>query len=324
MHDLPTPDQPTAPTWGDPAPADPAACRQAHPAGRRRAAAAVTAALVFGGGAGALATGLVVTGRHAGTTTIVKEAAAAGTTASATTIQGIVDKVEPALVDIETTGSAPVSSPFGNGLNPFGGGTTETAGAGTGMIISPDGLILTNAHVLEGATTISVVFDGQTTAHPATLVGEDAAADVALIKVAGASNLPTVTLAGSSPVQVGDSVLAIGNALDLQTGGFTVSNGIISALGRSISTNNGEHLMGLLQTSAAISSGDSGGALVDDAGQVIGMNTASAASSGTNTASNIGFAIPTGQITALLPQLEKGNIGTPTVGSPSGPSYGNY
>jgi S1-C subfamily serine protease len=304
--------------WGQPAGPDTAVTpgrtgRHGIPGGRR-VAAAIGAALVLGGGAGALATAVAVSGPTT-TTTVVKDVATASTAGDATTVQGIVAKVEPALVDIETTGTSQTTSPFGNGLDPFGGSTEQTAGAGTGMIIGSHGLILTNAHVLEGASTISVIYDGQTTSHPATLVGEDAAKDVALIQVAGASNLPTVTLASSTPVQIGDSVLAIGNALNLQNGGFTVSNGIISALNRSISTNNGENLAGLEQTSAAISSGDSGGALLDSAGQVIGMNTASAASSGTNTASNIGFAIPTDEITSLIPQLEKGNIGTPTTGT---------
>jgi putative serine protease PepD len=188
------------------------------------------------------------------------------------------------------------------------------------MIISSDGLILTNAHVLAGATSITVTFDGQTSTHAATLVGEDAAKDIALIKVSGESGLPTVTLASSTGVQTGDSVLAIGNALDLQSGGFTVSNGIISGLNRAITTDNDENLTGLLQTSAAISSGDSGGALVDAAGQVIGMNTAAASSSSTNTAQDIGFAISSNEISSLLGQLQKGNIGTPTVGSSSSSS----
>ncbi len=292
--------------------------RQAHPAGskrRRFGVAALGATLVAGGGAGALATALISGG---GTSTVIQTVAAQASTAAAgSTIQAVVAKVEPALVDIHTTGTSSASSAFGSGLNPFGAGQTTTAAAGTGMIIGSNGLILTNAHVLEGATSINVTFNGQTSSHPATLVGEDAAKDIALIRVSGQSNLPTVSLAGSAGVQTGDSVLAIGNALDLQNGGFTVSNGIISGLNRAITTNNNENLSNLIQTDAAISSGDSGGALVNAAGQVIGMNTASAASTGTNTAQNIGFAIPTSTILPELATLEKGNIGTPTVGSSS-------
>jgi putative serine protease PepD len=304
--------------WGLPALPEPetaAAGRGAHPAGRARrrfGAAALGATLVAGGGAGALA-GVLASG---GTTTVVRTVAAQ-TTAAGTSVQSLVARIEPALVDIHTTGTTSSSSSFGNGLNPFGGGQTTTAAAGTGMIIRSDGLILTNAHVLEGSTAITVTFDGQTSTHPATLVGEDAAKDIALIKVSGFSGLPTVTLGSSSTVQTGDAVLAIGNALDLKTGGFTVSNGIVSGLGRSITTDNNENLTNLIQTDAAISSGDSGGALVNAAGDVIGMNTASAASSGSNTASNIGFAIPADSISAELAQLEKGNIGTPTTGSAS-------
>ncbi|MCU4184752.1 S1C family serine protease [Acidiferrimicrobium sp. IK] len=321
----------TGPAWGAPAVPDgsPSGAAQdpamrgrgAHPAGslrRRFGAAALGATLVAGGGAGAAATALLTNG---GSAPVIHTVAAQTSTAAAgSTIQSVVAKVEPALVDIHTTGTSSASSAFGSGLNPFGAGQTTTAAAGTGMIIRSDGLILTNAHVLAGATSITVTFDGQTSTHPATLVGEDAAKDIALIKVSGYSNLPTVTLASSSTVQTGDSVLAIGNALDLQNGGFTVSNGIISGLNRSITTDNNEHLTTLLQTDAAISSGDSGGALVNAAGEVIGMNTASASSSGTNTAQNIGFAIPTSTITAELATLEKGSIGPTTTGSSSSSS----
>lgn len=287
------------PGWGPPASPD-------HPAGWRRrrppAVAAMAAAALAGGATGAVASSAL--GGRGATTTVVHEVAAATPTASGATIASLVARVEPALVDIHTTGTTGTASAFGDGLDPFGGGT-RTAGAGTGMILRSNGLVLTNAHVVEGATTISVTLDGQTTSHPASLVGEDTTADVALIQVSGVSGLPTVTLAGSS-VHIGDSVLAIGNALDLQQGGFTVSSGIISGLGRSISTDNGEQLTGLLQTDAAISSGDSGGALVDAAGEVVGMNTAAAASSGTSTANDIGFAIPSSELAALVPQLERG------------------
>jgi len=291
---------------------------------RRFGALALGAALVAGGGAGAVA-GALVSGRS--TPVAAAPARIASPLASSTapgSIQALVARVEPALVDIHTQGTSVTRSPvFGNGTNPFGGSRTSTVAAGTGMMLSPDGLVLTNAHVLEGANSITVTLNGKTTTHPATLVGEDAAKDVALIQVQGVSGLPTVSLGDASKIQVGDPVLAIGNALDLQDGGFTATDGIVSGLNRSIQTNNSESLTGLLQTSAPISSGDSGGPLVNAAGEVIGMNTAAASSSSSDTAANIGFAIPANQITTLIPQLKKGSIGPTTIGSASASSGGS-
>ena len=291
---------------------------------RRFGALTLVAALVAGGGAGAATSALLSNGSSsvaAAPSHVATSPVALSTNTSST--QALIAKVQPALVDIHTTGTSVTQSPiFGNGNNPFGGSTSTTAAAGTGMILNSSGLVLTNAHVLEGATTITVTLNGKTDTHPATLVGEDAAKDIALIQIKGVSGLPTVSLADSSKVQAGDPVLAIGNALDLQNGGFTASEGIVSGLNRSIQTDNSESLTGLIQTSAAISSGDSGGPLVNAAGQVIGMDTAAAGSSSNNTASNIGFAIPSNQISSLISQLQKGSIGQTTTGSGSGSASG--
>lgn len=288
---------------------------------RRFGALALGIALVAGGGAGAATSALVAGGSSnvaAVSSPIATSPVALSTNTSSA--QALIAKVEPSLVDIHTTGTSVSPSPiFGNGRNPFGGsGGASSAAAGTGMLINSSGLVLTNAHVLEGSSTITVTLNGKTATLPATLVGEDATKDIALIQIKGVSGLPSVSLGDSSKAQAGDPVLAIGNALDLQNGGFTASNGIISGLNRSIQTNNSESLTGLIQTSAAISSGDSGGPLVDGAGQVIGMNTAAAGSSSNNTASNIGFAIPSNQISGLISQLQKGSIGQTTTGSGSG------
>lgn len=298
------------------------------PPGRRWhrfGALALGVALVAGAGAGA-ATSAVLS--PAATTIAAVSPGVASTPLAASThpssTAAIVARIQPALVDIHTQGTSTTTSPFfGNGSNPFGGGQRSTQAAGTGMLLSSSGLVVTNAHVLEGATTISVNLSGQTANYPATLVGEDAAKDVALIQVHGVSGLPTVSMADSARAAVGEPVVAIGNALDLQAGGFTTSQGIISGLNRSIQTDNNESLTGLLQTSAAISSGDSGGPLANAAGQVIGMDTAAATSTSSNTASNIGFAIPANQITALVAQLQKGNVGAPTIGSSSSGAYGS-
>lgn len=188
-------------------------------------------------------------------------------------------QVEPAVVSI-TTRSIVYSGPYNQ----------VAQGAGTGIVVSADGEVLTNAHVVASATSIEVVFPGAPGTHPATLLGRDSAADVALIKVAGVSGLHPAPLAPAARLAVGDQVLAIGNALALE-GGPTVTMGIVSALSRALQTETGS-LTGMIQTDAAISSGNSGGPLVDAAGEVVGINTAVAASSPTVEAQNIGFAIP--------------------------------
>lgn len=188
---------------------------------------------------------------------------------------------------------------------------------GTGMIITSDGEVLTNNHVIElyseGGNTgsITVTEYGQTKALPTTLVGYDQAKDVALLKINGASDLPTVTFGNSGKAVVGDAVVAIGNALGLAAGTPTVTQGIISALGRSVTAGGEgtqtETLQNMIQTDAAINPGNSGGPLIDTSGQVIGMNTAVAGTSSDGTSSqNIGFAIPAASVETLISELQKG------------------
>ncbi len=184
---------------------------------------------------------------------------------------------------------------------------------GTGMILSSNGLIVTNNHVIAAALnggTITITRSGSTTAIPATLVGTDPSEDVALIRAEGLKDLPTVTLGNSDKLVTGDSVVAIGNALGLAAGTPTVTAGIVSALGRTVSASDGnssETLHNMIQTDAAINPGNSGGPLLDAEGQVVGMNTAVAGTlpDGTS-AQNIGFAIPVSEIRTLLPSLLKG------------------
>ena len=188
---------------------------------------------------------------------------------------------------------------------------------GTGMIITSDGEVLTNNHVIElysqGGDTgsITVTEYGQTKALPTTLVGYDQSKDVALLKINGAAGLPTVTFGNSGKAVVGDAVVAIGNALGLAAGTPTVTQGIISALGRSVTAGGAgtqtETLQNMIQTDAAINPGNSGGPLIDTSGQVIGMNTAVAGTSSDGTSSqNIGFAIPAASVEALISELQKG------------------
>lgn len=171
-------------------------------------------------------------------------------------------------------------------------------GVGTGVVLTSDGQILTNAHVVEGATEVRIRLDGERNPRPAKVLARDSGNDLALLSV-DVTGLVPATLADADNVRVGDEVIAIGYALDLD-GEASVTLGIISALDRTVLTEAGA-LDGMIQTDAAISSGNSGGALVNAAGEVVGINTAVARSDATNIASNIGFSISMAQV---LPEIE--------------------
>jgi S1-C subfamily serine protease len=223
-------------------------------------------------------------------------------------IQGVLAKAEPAVVSIETDGFVRQ-----NGF--FGPTVQRVRGAGTGMVISSDGEILTNNHVIEGAQQIRVTFSGAAEAREAGLVGADPDSDVAIVKVRNAHGLRTVTLGKSSQLEVGDDVVAIGNALAL-VGGNTVTRGIVSALERSVDDPS-ENLQHLIQTDAAINSGNSGGPLVDARGEVVGMNTIVIRASGSGApVESIGFAIAIDSIKPLIERLRKGGVapGQPFIG----------
>jgi S1-C subfamily serine protease len=180
------------------------------------------------------------------------------------------------------------------------GGPDSGGAAGTGFVISSDGVIVTNDHVVDGAQDIQAVFSDGTT-RDATVLGQDPNSDLAVVKVE-ASGLQTIELGDSDAVQVGDDVVAIGNALALQ-GGLTVTRGIISGLHREVGTNTGSALSDVIQTDAAINPGNSGGPLVDARGRVIGINTAIA---DPGSAQNVGFAIPISNAQAIIEQLRLG------------------
>jgi S1-C subfamily serine protease len=179
---------------------------------------------------------------------------------------------------------------------------------GTGVIVSDDGQILTNSHVVDGATTIHVRLAGETEPIDATVVASDAGNDLTLLHI-DRSGLAPVTFAPTSEVGLGDEVLAIGFALGLD-GDPTVTLGIVSALDRTIITEEGA-LDGLIQTDAAISSGNSGGPLLDAEGRVVGINTAVARSDETTAASNVGFAISSDEVTRVLRALRAAEDGSP-------------
>jgi S1-C subfamily serine protease len=193
-----------------------------------------------------------------------------------TSANAIAARVSPAIVDINTT--------LGNGQ-----------AAGTGMIISSTGEILTNNHVVTGSTSISVAVQGRSSSYSAHVVGVNVSQDVAVIQIdASVSGLPTVKFADSSSLHVGDAVIAIGNALG-QGGAPHVETGQITALDQTITASEGggaaETLNGMVQSDALIYEGDSGGALVNSSGQVIGMITAGQAQGFRSSASSVGYAI---------------------------------
>ncbi|MDQ2678669.1 MAG: trypsin-like peptidase domain-containing protein, partial [Actinomycetota bacterium] len=196
-------------------------------------------------------------------------------------VRSLLDKVSPSVVSIHT-------------------GTRDGDAAGSGVVLSDDGLVLTNAHVVEGARTIEVDFaDGRTA--EARLIGAVPENDVALIKVEGLTEPVTpAELGSSSDLQVGDEVVAIGNALNLGDEP-SVTTGIVSALSRSIQSPSGDTLADLIQTDAAINPGNSGGPLLNVAGQVVGINTAILAD-----AQNIGFALSIDSITSIVDDLKDG------------------
>lgn len=173
---------------------------------------------------------------------------------------------------------------------------------GTGFIIEPDGYILTNHHVVENATKVQVKVNGKDD-YDAKIVGRDPASDLALLKIEGKTPFPTVTLGDSDRIRVGDWVMAIGDPLSFEK---TVTVGVVSGKGRwaglSQATSSFENL---IQTDAAINFGNSGGPLLNTAGEVVGINTAIA---NPRLAQNIGFAVPVNVARRLLPQLKTGKV----------------
>ena len=315
-YGVPPTGQAAAAAEGESAPAEAAARR---PSGTwRSAVVALVAALIGAGVGGGIVAATVGNGN---TTTTVKEISAGPALLNGTVdIETVIAKVLPAVVAIDAK-----SAPTGNGAFDLPGSQAQQQDSqGSGMIISSTGEVVTNNHVIAGATNITVTLYGQTKARAATLVDADPTNDVALLQITGGANLPAVNYADSDNVQVGDGVVAIGNALGLSLGTPTVTQGIISAKGRTVTAGDAgssstETLSDLFQTDAAINPGNSGGPLVDSSGKVIAMNTAVAAnSSGTSQAQNIGFAIPANKIRQLLPGLRNHSIGS---GSKAGTGY---
>jgi len=216
-------------------------------------------------------------------------------------VPAIFAKVEPAVVDIKSILGASSSACLS---------TQGEEAAGTGMILTSNGEVLTNNHVIACGEEITARIDGKGKTYVVRVLGTDKTQDVALVQLVGASGLPTVSVGNSSTLQIGDPVVAIGNALDLQ-GPPTVTPGIVSALNRSIQASDAsgtltENLSGLIQTDAPIYPGNSGGPLVDASGRVIGMNTAAATGSSSQPVTDIGFAIPINEALSIAQQIQQG------------------
>ncbi len=185
--------------------------------------------------------------------------------------------------------------------------TAQGQATGSGFVISKDGLIVTNDHVVEGATRVQVKVGTNGKAQDATVVGADPSRDLALLKVDG-NNLSTLSLGDSSSVGVGDAVYAIGNPFGLD---HTFTTGIVSALQRNLQAPDGATISGAIQTDAALNPGNSGGPLLDSAGQVIGVNAQIETGSQNGAEGGnvgIGFAIPSSTVKAFVQEAKDGKL----------------
>ncbi|HUH14729.1 MAG TPA: trypsin-like peptidase domain-containing protein [Gaiellaceae bacterium] len=262
------------------------------------AAAALLAGCSGGGGEDAATTVPTTPGASDDPSqTLTAELPAAPAPDTTGSIADAVARVLPSVVSVRTTS--------------FGGGEGESSG----VVLDRDGLIVTNNHVVEGTTGISVSFNDDRHPEPleGTVIGTAPERDLAVIRV-DADDLVPIELARSSALRLGDAVIAIGFPLGL--GGPTVTSGIVSGLDRTIDGRNGK-LTGLLQTDAAINPGNSGGPLVDRSGRLVGINTAGVRQ---GEAENIGFAIA---IDGALPVIEQIRQQTPATQSWLGIAYGS-
>ena len=253
---------------------------------RRVAGGAAVLVLVAGGGAGgALLTETYLNSRPAESAATQAALGAAGDQPTGTITEGsdlapIVAQVQPSVVTVLVD-------------------SARSSSLGSGVVLAANGLVLTNNHVIEADGTVSVrLADGRTV--PARVVAADAGHDLALVQATGLSGLTPVTFATGDSVAVGDTVLAFGAPLGLEG---TVTSGIVSALDRSVDTGS-EQLTGLLQTDAAINQGNSGGALVDTSGRLVGINVAIATTGDSSGSVGLGFAIPAGTVTSVVDRLQ--------------------
>lgn len=220
------------------------------------------------------------------------------------------NKILPSIVGISitynVTSSSPLYSMFGQGRG--NSTTSEATASGSGIIISDDGYIVTNNHVVDSssestyydiseATSVKVSLYGDDTQYDAKIIGKDSQTDLAVLKI-DKTGLTAAEFADSDSVKVGEFAMAVGNPLDL---GTSITCGVVSATNRKVQDSDGTTTYTCIQTDAAINSGNSGGALVNSQGQVIGINTLKVASTGVE---GIGFAIPINSTTDIIDQLK--------------------
>lgn len=217
------------------------------------------------------------------------------------------NKILPSIVGISITYNVTSSSPFYSMFGQSQQSTSQGSGSGSGIVISEDGYIVTNNHVVDSssssvyydiseATSIKVYLYGDDTGYDAKIVGKDSQTDLAVLKIEK-TGLTAAEFADSDTVKVGEFAMAVGNPLDL---GTSITCGIVSALNRKVQDNEGKSNYTCIQTDAAINAGNSGGALVNSQGQVIGINTLKVSSTGVE---GIGFAIPINSTTDIINQL---------------------
>jgi len=288
-------DGPVLTPVGDPlvdrswAPPSPAAPESARPRGRAKFGAGILVGMALTGaavGGYAVGTGDVSQSSTPETSSVVAEPVSVSTGA----IGDLVEAARPSVVSVrqQVTQAGPT------------GGTLQGQAAGTGFVLSADGYIVTNNHVIaEGDSPIVTFADGTT--EPATIVAGDPSRDLAVLKV-DRTDLVPLAVGDSDALRLGDQLIAVGYALDLN-GEPSVTAGILSAKNRTISESNGVQLVNLLQTDTAINPGNSGGPLLNGRGEVVGINTAIAGQ-----AQNIGFAIAISPVLDVIEELRGGNV----------------
>ena len=259
-------------------------------------AAPLLAAAIVGGGAGAV----VVASTDDGTTTTTSPAAAAvspvADTGTALNSRQVYEAAKGSVAYITAEVTQQSEGPFGQ--------SQSGQASGSGFVVSKDGYVVTNAHVVDGASAVTVKI-GVGDTKTARVVGQDTSSDIALLKFdPGSEELVPLALADSDDVHVGDPSFAIGSPYGLQR---TLTTGVVSALDREISAPNGFSISGVIQTDAALNPGNSGGPLLDSHGRVIGVNSQieSSGSTAGGSASNsgIGFAVPSNTVTSVVEQL---------------------
>ncbi len=262
---------------------------------RNTIAGVVAVAALVGGGVGASAVALSHGSSGSQTaapaTTTVVEGSTTNVANGALTIGEIAKAATKSVVEIDSTQSS--------GSSTFGGGSSTETAEGTGFVYDTKGDIITNEHVVDGASSVTVKFDDGST-YKGSIVGTDISTDIAVVHVdAPASKLAPLTLANSDNVQVGDAVVAIGNPFGLDD---TVTSGIVSALGRQITAPDNETpIDGAIQTDAAINHGNSGGPLLNTQAQVIGITSQIQSDGGGN--EGVGFAIPSNLVRTIVGEL---------------------